>query len=124
MKLRDLDAKLMIRRVDPVEESPAHPTGQSETWVDEPSLDQAHGIRFLCPKCWAERGGAIGTHSVVCWFEGRVPDDALPGPGRWTPSGTGIDDLTFVPGNLHHAVSVALIGGCGWHGFVKDGDAA
>ena len=84
------------------------------------NLADADGIVFLCPKCFAANGGPIGTHSVICWFAGRVPDDLSPKPGRWVPSGTGLDDLTFVgPG----AASVLLTHGCGWHGFVKDGKA-
>jgi len=85
-------------------------------------LADAQGVLFLCPKCFAANGGAAGTHSVICWFKDRgVPDDMSPKPGRWTPSGTGIDDLTFVgPG----AASVQLTGpGCGWHGFVRNGSA-
>lgn len=85
------------------------------------SLTEANGVMFLCPKCFAENGGEVGTHQVICWFNGRgVPDDLDPRPGRWNPAGTGYDDLTFVqPG----AVSVLLTGGCGWHGFVTNGDA-
>jgi hypothetical protein len=86
------------------------------------TLAEAHGVMFLCPKCYATNGGEVGTHHVLCWFVGKVPDDADPKPGRWNPSGTGIDDLTFVgPG----AASVLLTSeeGCQWHGFVNNGDA-
>ena len=88
---------------------------------EEVDLADAQGIRFLCPKCFVKNNGPVGTHSVICWFANRgVPDDLSPKPGRWNPSGTGLDDLTFVgPG----AASVFLLGGCGWHGFVKDGSA-
>jgi hypothetical protein len=87
------------------------------------SIDEAQGVMFLCPKCFAANRGKVGTHSVLCWFAGRgVPDDMSPKPGRWNPSGTGIYDLTFVPPG---AVSVLLLGGgCGWHGFVTNGDAS
>lgn len=87
------------------------------------SLADAQGIQFLCPKCFNDEPvGRVGCHSVICWFKDRgVPDDLDPKPGRWKPSGTGIDDLTFVgPG----AASVALTGGCNWHGFIKGGDAS
>jgi len=85
------------------------------------SLSEADGVMFLCPKCHKENDGPVGTHRVVCWFVGKVPDDISPKPGRWNPSGTGLDDLTFVePG----AVSVAILGGCRWHGFVRQGDAS
>lgn len=111
MKLRDLDATFL--RI-------ADEGGVEQNQMDV-SLEEAHGIMFLCPKCFAENGGSVGTHSVICWFAGRgVPDERTPGPGRWNPEGTGLDDLTFVgPG----AVSVLLTSGCRWHGFVSRGEA-
>jgi len=80
------------------------------------TLADAQGVYFLCPKCFAENGGAVGTHAVRVLFRGRnVPDDAWPLPGRWDVSGTGIDDLTLTP-------SIHLTGaGCGWHGFITNG---
>lgn len=110
MRLRDLDAMLLLI-VSP-----------TEFRTDVATLAEAQGIMFLCPKCFMELGGPVGIHSVICWFKERgVPDDMDPKPGRWNPSGTGIDDLTFVPPG---AVSVALLGdGCKWHGFVRNGDA-
>lgn len=84
------------------------------------SLPEADGIRFLCPKCYATNGGRVGTHQVVCWFEGRVSDDVQPGPGRWNPTGDSFESLSFVPGRKTH--SVLLLGGCAWHGFVTNGD--
>jgi hypothetical protein len=85
------------------------------------SLAEAEGVMFLCPLCFAANGGSQGTHSVICWFVGKVPDDRTPKPGRWVPAGTSIEDLTFVGPD---AASVLLIGGCNWHGFVKNGDAS
>lgn len=84
----------------------------------------ADGVMFLCPKCFQENlskkgDGSLGTHSVICWFTG-VPREVSPGPGRWNPSGTSLDDLTFVPPG---AVSVLLTSGCGWHGFIRAGAA-
>ena len=97
--------------------------GPVEYIVSVETLAEAHGVSFLCPKCFAANGGPVGTHTVLCWFVGKVPDEVKPGPGRWTPSGTGLDDLTFVPsaGRSH---SVLLLSGCGWHGFLTRGDAA
>jgi hypothetical protein len=83
MKLSDLEATF-VRRVD------------ERTMREGVPLTDADGIRFLCPKCYAAKGGAVGTHFVLCWFAGRVPDSEKPGPGRWVPSGTGIEDLTFI----------------------------
>ena len=91
--------------------------------VTVPTLAEAQGIRFLCPKCFKANGGPVGTHGVICWSRSRgAPEDATPLPGRWTLDGTGVDDLTIngdPPGN---ARSVLLLGGCEWHGFVTNGE--
>lgn len=87
------------------------------------TLAEADGIQFVCPKCYTNLGKREGAHSVICWFVGKVPDDETPGPGRWTPSGTGLEDLTFIPGDPPRAVSVLLNSGCGWHGHVLKGEA-
>lgn len=88
------------------------------------SMADAHGIMFVCPKCYAANSGQRpGVHSIICWFEGKVPDALAPGPGRWTPSGTGFHDLTFVPGKRTRAVSVLLTTGCRWHGHIANGYA-
>lgn len=110
MRLRDLDVELLTY------------VNGKEFRTDATSVAEASGVWFLCPKCYAANGGDVGTHRVLCWFAGRgVPDHIDPKPGRWNPSGTNIDDLTFVgPG----AVSVLLTSGCGWHGFVRQGDAS
>jgi hypothetical protein len=91
------------------------------SWSEIPKLEDAHGIYFLCPKCFTANGGPRGTHRVICWFRGCVPDELTPKPGRWTPGGRGLDDLTFVPGVPAMAVSVQLQGACWWHGHVRQG---
>lgn len=85
----------------------------------ELTIDSAQGILFLDPVEFAKNGGPVGTSSVLAWFRGRgVPDGKDPGPGRWTVSGTGFEDLTLNP-------SIDLT--CGgkhpgrWHGWVKNG---
>jgi hypothetical protein len=86
-------------------------------------FDEAQGVSFLCPKCFLENGGAVGTHYVWCWFRNKgVPDEYTPKPGRWTPEGTWFDDLTFVPGEPPMACSVKITSGCMWHGRVVLGD--
>lgn len=108
MRLRDLDGRFL--RLDPAE--------PKSFWTDGVALAEADGLMFLCPKCRAEAGSDVGVHSVICWFTGRVPDAMTPGPGRWTPSGTGLEDLSFVgPG----AASVLLGGDCAAHFFVRNG---
>ena len=98
-------------------------TGPTAYIQDVDTLAEADGVWFLCPKCFAQNGGPVGTHAVICWFVGKVPDDTDPKPGRWTPTGAGLHDLTFVPsaGRSH---SVLLTSGCAAHFFVANGDAA
>lgn len=96
--------------------------GALTSWREVQALAEADGICFLCPKCFAANAGPVGTHSVICWFVGKVAEDVTPGPGRWTPSGNDFSDLTFVPGTPPLAVSVQLHGGCNWHGMVSAGD--
>lgn len=123
MMLRHLEAQFLRyveEAVDPMTfiDGVLHTDGVKTTLVPVATLDDAHGIKFRCPQCF------YGTrHHVICWFEGKVPDHARPSPGRWTPQGTDVDDLTFIPGTKVTAVSVQLVGGCGWHGFVKNGVA-
>jgi hypothetical protein len=87
------------------------------------TLAEAQGITFLCPACYAKNCGPVGTHSVLCWFAGRgIADDVDPKPGRWNPTGTGLDDLTFVgPGSFSVWLQEAR---CAWHGFVSNGCAS
>jgi hypothetical protein len=93
------------------------------------TLNGAQGVMFQCPKCAAgkpivEEDGkrfVRGAHLVLCWFSNPqgttpAPDTMTPLPGRWTASGNSLADLTLNP-------SVFLQGGCGWHGWVKNGDA-
>ena len=79
------------------------------------TIENAQGVLFLCPVCFKKNGGPVGTESVLCWFKGHgVPDDAKPGPGRWTASGTDFNDLTLSPSiNVDHEH---------WHGWIKNGE--
>lgn len=85
-------------------------------------IEDAQGVKFLCPKCFAANGGPKGTHAVICWSRSRgTPDKAAPGPGRWRLKGRGYDDLTLKADAPSTARSVQLKGGCAWHGFITDG---
>lgn len=77
---------------------------------------EANGVRFLCPGCYAKNNGPEGTHVVQVWFAG-VPLDVSPGPGRWEVTGDTLDTLTLSP-------SVWLMKSCGWHGWVRGGQAS
>jgi hypothetical protein len=87
------------------------------------SIDQAQGARFLCPKCFAQNRGPAGTHLVEVTFRDRgvADDQGVHGPSgkpvRWTWNGLGAEACTFDP-------SVLVVGGCGWHGHVRDGEVS
>lgn len=110
--MRELEAEF-LRVTDP------------KTFERVPSIDDAQGIAFLCPKCFARNGRSnVGVHSVICWSRSRgTPDDLEPLPGRWTISGTSIDDVHLDGDPVGNARSVLLLGGCAWHGFVNHGFA-
>lgn len=80
-------------------------------------FSEADGVMFLCPKCFRENQGSVGTHSVICWRP-NVSQDIPPNPGRWEFQGTGLDDLTLVAGSS----SILLTSGCMWHGFIRNGE--
>jgi hypothetical protein len=99
---------------------------EPEFWrIEEPgklyrtdaTFEDADGVCFLCPKCFVENGGPVGTHRVICWRP-RVPQTEDPKPGRWEFEGTGFADLTLVAGSS----SILLTSGCRWHGFVRGGE--
>lgn len=118
MKLRDLEGQLLKRHED-----------GSMSFVE--TVAEADGVMFLCPKCFEKNQHSnVGVHNVICWFAGKVPDSVSPGPGRWVPQGTTLDDLTFISTKEHPKRSVFLNAqhngkpvGCQWHGFVTNGDA-
>ena len=110
MKLTELNPEFM--KID----SPGH-------WRMVESIAAAQGIKFLCPKCFAENGGEVGTHAVICWSRSRgVTEAEHPGPGRWKIEGTGFSDLTLNADPPGTNRSVQLNGGCNWHGFVTNGE--
>lgn len=95
-------------------------------WHHVKTIELAQGVMFLCPVCFVTNHGPVGTHRVVCWSRSRgVPDEADPKPGRWTLVGSSYEDLTLngdPPGNPR---SVLLNGpGCGWHGFITNGEVS
>ena len=86
------------------------------------TIEQAQGILFLCPTCFAKNGGPVGTHAVICWSRSRgVPDHVTPGPGRWMLVGTSFEDLTLDGDPAGRARSVDL-GAGEWHGFITNGE--
>jgi hypothetical protein len=98
--------------------------GTSMQYTDTLDISNAHGIRFLCPKCMVTNRGEVGVHQVVCWANNRgVPADLQPGPGRWLFLGTGFNDLSFSnPPGIK--VSVQITSGCCWHGIISVGEVS
>lgn len=87
-------------------------------YVELPSIENADGVQFLCPKCYLENNGSVGTHMIMCW-QPHIPQTVSPKPGRWKFHGTGLHDLTLVAGSS----SVFLKGdGCKAHFFIKKGE--
>lgn len=80
-------------------------------------IAKADGLMFLCPKCFQQNGGNVGTHAVICWTP-KVPQDVEPKPGRWEILGTGYGDLELRAGSS----SVLLTSGCMAHFFVRNGE--
>jgi hypothetical protein len=122
--LRDLEAYFIRHHIEkaPPTHGRTNPDGTIQ-WggfdVDVFSivdLPEADGVSFLCPQCYTENGGVVGTHGIHVYFAGRNCPDRI-GKNkkgetvRWTVSGTGLDDLSLTP-------SILLESGCEWHGFV------
>lgn len=89
----------------------------SQRTIFEPveTLAEAHGIRFLCPKSFAQNGGSKGTHSVYIFFTGSpyAGHNSAGQEVRWqVVAGTGLDDLQLSPSILEQDNH------CQWHGFV------
>lgn len=101
-----------------IDYSVTYPDGEVDVDAPESSeeIANADGVMFLCPVCFVKNGGPIRTEHVLCWLKDRpnVPADAVPGPGRWTASGTSFEDLTLSPSvNVDHEH---------WHGYVRAGN--
>lgn len=105
MRLSELDPKF-LKRLRP------------DAWKCwDVSREEADGLMFLCPKCFKANGGAISTHTVICWRP-SVPQDTSPTGGRWEIVGTGFDDLSLIAASS----SVRLDGGCRAHFWVRNGE--
>lgn len=130
MKITDLDARFV---------GGYHDNGYRTV----PTIDGAQGVLFQCPKCGeglkhggGEEDGTFrhwieGDHYVLCWFRNprnapTVPDNIFPGPGRWTASGDGLENLTLSPSvdcTPKKPIDPNDFKPCMWHGWVENGDA-
>jgi len=83
------------------------------------TIEECQGIRFLCPHCFIENKGSIGTHQIICWSSLRgITDDVRPRPGRWCITGTGFDDLTL---GAEPGKSRSVLIKSDWHGYITNG---
>ncbi len=74
---------------------------------------EGQGVIFLCPKC--------KDHYLGVWFQNPIDGkDPYIRPGQdhcnwWSRTGATFETLTIAP-------SIQIVGCCGWHGFVRDGE--
>jgi hypothetical protein len=83
------------------------------------TMEKADGIWFLCPLCFKNNGGNVGTHSVSCWRPRVDQSEHLTGPGRWELVGSNFDNLSLVGATTS---SVQLNGGCNAHFTITNGE--
>lgn len=106
MRLMELDPHFLVRK-------PTTVVGMRHVLERTSDLAVADGIRFLCPKCFKDNGGADGTHAIVVPFAGRALHER-----GWQVSGTKFSDLTLRP-----SISIYTEkGGCGFHGYITNGE--
>jgi hypothetical protein len=125
MRLSELEPQF-LRREERIEEWTRRKEDGTDEQVTGPreyqvfvELQDADGISFLCPKCFEQNKGSIGTHSVLCWTP-KVPPNVDPKPGRWNLVGTSYEDLSLVAGSS----SVLLTSGCMAHFVVQNGNVS
>lgn len=122
MRLTELDPRFVRYRKEDGHEIKTFATADTDGSFTVPvPFGEAQGIEFLCPLCFAKNAGPVGTHYCDVTFADRgVPDDLgthnKEGKAvRWTVSGDTFENLTTTP-------SILIEGGCGWHGFITNGE--
>lgn len=81
-------------------------------------IGEADGVQFLCPVCFMQNQGRVGTHSIICWRP-HVSQEVPPTPGRWEFKGTGYGDLTLFAGSSSILLRTSP---CKAHFFVENGE--
>jgi hypothetical protein len=129
MRLSDLKPRFYKHSVEPAGKGHGRPLPDGtiqwggfpvDTFSVVENIADADRVSFLCPKCFSDNGGKVGTHRVAIDFIGRgTPDDARMHndhgqPVRWSFQGSSLEDLTLGP-------SILILHGCAWHGFVEQG---
>lgn len=93
------------------------PAGHS--FRTDATFEDNDGLWFLCPVCFKNNGGNVGTHAIICW-KPHVPQTIQPIPGRWAQTGSGFHDLSLVAGSS--SVLLSGEGGCKAHFFIRNGE--
>jgi hypothetical protein len=116
--LRELQGQFLAYEQESKEEMFARGRAvPGDTFHHVGTLAEAHGIRFLCPKSFAQHSGVEGAHSVQVFFAGSpVPPHIGKNKNgqtvRWNASGRSMDDLSLTP-SIQEEDDI-----CRWHGFV------
>jgi hypothetical protein len=89
-------------------------------WRKGASIVDADGVMFLCPQCFKNNNGNVGTHMMICW-KPYVDPETTPKPGRWNLEGTNFEDFTIAAGPSGQS-SVLIQGGCNAHFYIRNGE--
>lgn len=88
---------------------------EGKSYRTDATFEDCDGLFLLCPVCFKNNAGRVGTHGIICW-KPHVPQTIQPTPGRWPQTGGGFENLTLTP-------SIFLTGpGCGAHFFITNGE--
>jgi hypothetical protein len=117
MRLSDLKPRFYKHSVEPAGKGHGRPLPDGtiqwggfpvDTFSVVENIADADRVSFLCPKCFSDNGGKVGTHRVAIDFIGRgTPDDARMHndhgqPVRWSFQGSSLEDLTLGPSIADH----------------------
>src|SRR5438270_304458 len=126
MRLTDLEPtfRKIDRRIDTwtihkEDDTTEQVTGLRLYAVEVATIEEADGLWLLCPLCFKNNNGKIGTHSISCWKLNIPQSDDLTGPGRWDLCGTGFNDLSLRGAETS---SVLLTQRCKAHFSIVNGD--
>lgn len=91
-------------------------------------VNEAHCLLMLCPKCFRQNNGEVGTHSLIIYFKDRItPEfneekktilkDMYDSRYKWKVSGGSFENFTVEP-----SVLLGKGGGCTAHFFITNGE--
>lgn len=89
--------------------------GDGVTNADGEPIPLTLGVGLVC-NCPC--GNADESHRLYVPFANPIGPGPLTPRGGWKRTGESFDELTLTP-SIHRAKER---GGCGWHGFITDGE--